>query len=468
MTTYSIIVTNNASGCDTEIEQQLTVSGCTSYIVRLASNSNAIGPFSIYVDMDLYISDVSRNDMFNGVVVNVQCTTPTATPTSTVTPTNTVTATTGTSPTPTKTSTSTPTMTPTPTETPTNTPTNTPTPTNTETATQTPTNTETPTNTPTPTNTETPTNTPTPTNTETPTQTPTNTETPTNTPTNTETPTQTPTTTNTETPTNTPTPTNTETPTQTPTNTPTPTNTETPTNTPTPTNTETPTQTPTPTNTETATQTPTTTPTPTQTPTPTEVGLKAILFMESSDDAVFGGDPNTDIGDYMLSNATSWYGFWTRGHVGINAADLAIYMDWPGFVNGTSNVPRAIEITIPQTSGGVDSFGNAIEAYKFLTTQVNAGNIGDIWYSIFAPVSQTNNQTYNTIGFNYAGSPSTLTYTSTDPATYSGNIVYTGPNWTLSTYKAYSQSAQGGGMNQGSFGVTDSTNNYFKGGTLNP
>ena len=190
--------------------------------------------------------------------------------------------------------------------------------------------------------------------------------------------------------------------------------------------------------------------------------------MESSDDAVFGGDPNTDIGDYMLSNATSWYGFWTSGNVGINAADLAIYMDWPGFVNGTSNVPRAIEITIPQTSGGVDSFGNAIEAYKFLTTQVNAGNIGDIWYSIFAPVSQTNNQTYNTIGFNYAGSPSTLTYTSTDPATYSGNIVYTGPNWTLSTYKAYSQSAQGGGMNQGSFGVTDSTNNYFKGGTLNP
>jgi hypothetical protein len=210
------------------------------------------------------------------------------------------------------------------------------------------------------------------------------------------------------------------------------------------------------------------TPTQTPSPTPTEVGLRAILFMESSDDAVFGGDPNTDIGDYMLANATSWYGFWNSGIVEINAADLAIYMDWPGFVNGTSNVPRAIEIIIPQTSGGVDSFGNTIEAYKFLTTQVNSGNIGDVWYSIFAPISQTNNQTYNTIGFNYAGSPLTLSYTSTNPSTYLENIVYTGSNWSLSTYKAYSQSAPGGGMNQGTIGVTDSTNNYFKGGTLNP
>jgi hypothetical protein len=328
MSIYSILVINTAPGCDNRIEQQISVTECTSYIVRLASNSNALGPFDVYVDDDIYFSDVSRNEMFNGVVVNLLCATPTPTPTPTTTVTPTPSATIGL----------------------------------------------------------------------TPTQTPTNTGTPTQTPTNTGTPTQ----------------------------------------------------------------------TPTQTPTPTGVGLRAILFMESSDDAVFGGDPNTDIGDYMLANATSWYGFWTSGNVDINAADLAIYMDWPGFVNGTSNVPRAIEITIPQTSGGVDSLGNAIEAYKFLTTQVNAGNIGDIWYSVFAPVSQTNNQTYNTIGFNYAGSPSTLTYTSTDPATYSGNIVYTGSNWALSTYKAYSQSAQGGGMNQGSTGVVDSTNNYFKGGTLNP
>jgi hypothetical protein len=153
MSTYSILVTNNAPGCETEIEQQLLVTGCTTYIVRLASNSNALGPFNVFVDDVIYYSAATRNQMINGVVVSILCETPT--------------------PTPTPTNTETPTQTPTNTETPTQTPTNTVTPTVTATPgaspTQTPTNTETPT--------------PTPTNTETPTQTPTNTETPTQTPT---------------------------------------------------------------------------------------------------------------------------------------------------------------------------------------------------------------------------------------------------------------------------------------------
>jgi len=293
MSTYSILVTNNAPGCATEIEQQLTVTGCTSYIVRLASNSNALGPFNIYVDNVIYYSAASRNDMFNGIVVVLECVTPTPTPTpsptpgATNTPTPSETATNTPTPTETPTQTASPgasptqteTPTSTPTETPTSTPTETPTNTPTETATQTPTNTETPTNTPS----ETPTNTPTVTPTETPTNTPTNTETPTNTPSETptstpsETPTNTPTETPTETPTNTPTNTETSTPTVTPTNTETPTNTpsETPTNTPTETSTQTPTVTSTPTTTltstptETATLTPTPTETATATPTPT-------------------------------------------------------------------------------------------------------------------------------------------------------------------------------------------------------
>jgi len=168
MTTYTITVTNNAVGCDNEIEQQLTVEGCSTYIVRLTSNSNALGPFNVYVNGLLYYSNVTRVEMLLGVEVILECGTPTPTPTPSITPTN---------------------------QTPTPTPTNTSTPTNT------PTNTSTPTQTPTPGASQTPT----PTNTSTPTNTPTNTSTPTNTPTNTSTPTNTPT--NTSTPTNTPTPT---------------------------------------------------------------------------------------------------------------------------------------------------------------------------------------------------------------------------------------------------------------------
>lgn len=244
MSLYNIFVVNTAPGCDTSITQQVQVSGCTTFIIRLSQDSNALGPFDVYYGTStflsaatLYASAQTRTQMFNGIVISFECVTPTPTPTPTNTPTP------GTTSTPTPTPTSSETPTPTPSSTSNETPTPTPTQTTTETPTNTPT--ETPTETPTPTpsatigSTPVPTTTPTSTPSETPTNTPTETpsETPTQTPTNTETPTETPTPTNTGTPGETQTPTPTETPTQTPT--------ETPTVTPTPTNTETPTATPT-------------------------------------------------------------------------------------------------------------------------------------------------------------------------------------------------------------------------------
>lgn len=151
MALYSIIVVNTAPGCDTQIEQQITgVTGCTSYIVRLTPNSNAVGPFNVYVDSTgstPYYSAVTRTEMIEGVIVQIECL-PTPTPTPTVTPTVTPSSQT---PTPTPTNTETPLPTPTNTETPTPTATVGLTPTNTPTATLTPTITST--NTPTVTNT---------------------------------------------------------------------------------------------------------------------------------------------------------------------------------------------------------------------------------------------------------------------------------------------------------------------------
>ena len=199
MSLFSIIVVNTTPGCDTQIEQQVNVTGCTSYLVRLTTNSDAVGPFNVYVDTTgstPYYSAVTKTQMTIGVVVTLECSpTPTPTPTKTPTPTqtNTPSSTFGTTPPPTPTNTGTPTQTPTqtPTKTPTPTQTNTPSSTFGTTPPPTPTNTQTPTktgtSTPTPTNTQTPTktgtSTPTPTNTQTPTTTPTNTQTPTTTPT---------------------------------------------------------------------------------------------------------------------------------------------------------------------------------------------------------------------------------------------------------------------------------------------
>jgi hypothetical protein len=139
MALYSILVTNNYDGCTTEIEQQVDVTSCTNYIVRLTSNSNALGPFDVFVDSVIYYSAQTRTEMLNGVVVTLNCVTPTPSITPTNTPTPSITPTIG--------------LTPTPTPTVTETPTNTPTPGGGSTPTPTPTVTTTPTNTPTPTST---------------------------------------------------------------------------------------------------------------------------------------------------------------------------------------------------------------------------------------------------------------------------------------------------------------------------
>jgi len=151
MPLQSVIVVNTAPGCNNLIEQQISADTCNNYIVRITPNTNAIGPFDVYVDTTgstpVY-SAQTRTEMLNGVVVQLgPCVTPTPTPT----PTNT--------------------QTPTFTSTPTNTPSNTATPTHTPTQTATPGATPTATETPTPTASETPTNTPTQTTTPTPTPT---------------------------------------------------------------------------------------------------------------------------------------------------------------------------------------------------------------------------------------------------------------------------------------------------------
>jgi len=385
MTTYSILVTNNAPGCATEIEQQLTVTGCTSYIVRLASNSNALGPFNVYVDNVIYYSAQTRNEMLNGVVVNLECITPSPTVTPTITPTPTQTdPMTGSTQTPTPT----PTYTPTNTNTPTNTETNTPTPTQTQTPTTTTTLTTTPTSTPTPTTTTT--------LTATQTQTPTTTTTLTTTPTSTPTPTTTTTLTATQTRTPTVTPTNTTTPTTTTTLTASPTQTKTPT--PTPTNTASNTATPTPTNTE----TPTNTPTVTNTPTPTNVPFSAYIFPEPQDSTSQG-----DIGLWTSNAGGNYNGFTNNGGPaggGTYAADMAIYVQYPGWTGLSGNFITnvgTIKNSIRQASGtGTDSQGCSQNQYTFgsigiTTTMVNPSEqyVYTVWIPLAGVGGTFNNMT---------------------------------------------------------------------------
>jgi len=100
---------------------------------------------------------------------------------------------------------------------------------------------------------------------------------------------------------------------------------------------------------------------------------------------------------YLLSlPKTPLYHFNFTGFFGVNANAWKYtyqnYVDMPYWNNGT--LPSIIESNIPQTSGGVDSYGNPKLAYCFETIKIPKNTaVGMSWITILIPVSSMNNDT---------------------------------------------------------------------------
>jgi hypothetical protein len=266
----------------------------------------------------------------------------------------------------------------------------------------------------------------------------------------------TPTATPTRTPTRTPTPTPTTTPTPTPTSDPCPPQ-PTPTKTPTPTRTQTPTPTPTPSVTRTPCYTPTSTATATPTPTPTPVYF-AYLFIEPVDGF-------SEIGQWMLNGGSNFFGFSNASQPSQNQtdfnSDMNRYVNFTGWTNG--QFPQIIKQTVPQTSGGEDSFDNAILAYNFLTTKVSKNYVGgNAWYTWIIPVSLTNNQRQIMIDLNTSNGPNLLTAVSTETTINTYTFTYSGSTLPPTVYRVYTT------YPNTIFKITDSQNIYFRGNTIAP
>lgn len=100
---------------------------------------------------------------------------------------------------------------------------------------------------------------------------------------------------------------------------------------------------------------------------------------------------------YLLSlPKTPLYHFNFTGFFGVNADAWKYtyqnYVDMPYWNNGT--LPSIIESNIPQTSGGVDLYGNSKLAYCFETIKIPKNTtVGLAWITILIPVSAMNNDT---------------------------------------------------------------------------
>lgn len=244
--------------------------------------------------------------------------------------------------------------------------------------------------------------------------------------------------------------------------TPTPTPTITSTLTPTPTPTVTPTVTPTfnpcppgPTLRPTHTPTSTHTPTPTLTPTPVPA---AYLFIEP----VSG---STNIGQWMYDSGRDFFGFTNDSQPAQDQTkfniDMNVYVDFSGWTNGL--FPSLIRQTVPQTSGGEDSFNNAIVAYNFLTTEIPNNYVnGYGWYTWMIPVSLTNNERQTIIDINTSNNPNLLTGIGTDSTINSYTFTYTGTTIPPITYRVYTT------YPNSIFKITDTQNIYMRGNTIAP
>jgi hypothetical protein len=263
----------------------------------------------------------------------------------------------------------------------------------------------------------------------------------------------TPTVTPTPTTTKTQTPTPTATPTVTPTYDPCPGPSQTPTPTETPTNT--PTKTPTPTPSLTPCYPPSATPTKTPTPTPTPVYF-AHLFIEPISGA-------TNIGQWMFDGGSNFFGFTNNSQPNQDQTqfniDMNRYVDFSGWTSGL--FPSVIRQSVPQQSGGFDTFGNPIVRYNFLTTEILEQTIPvSAWYTWIIPISLTNNETQTAIDVNSDGDPNSLVTVNTERAINTYTFTYSGDTIPPTTYKVYTT------FPNRIFALNNNQSIYFRGNTV--
>jgi len=135
------------------------------------------------------------------------------------------------------------------------------------------------------------------------------------------------------------------------------------------------------------------------------------------------------------------------------------YMDYSGW---TTNAPAIESAAISTTTGGLDPFGNTIEAYKFQTHEVAAGTTaGNAWFTWIIATGATNGQKLSAIGINSLGNPNALTSTNMNGTWYNLTVNYSGSTIPQGTYRVYST------FNATQSRINNSLNNiYFRGNTL--
>jgi len=165
---------------------------------------------------------------------------------------------------------------------------------------------------------------------------------------------------------------------------------------------------------------------------------------------------------------TPFYGFFTGSPIKTtNYTDLLSYIDMPYWYNGT--LPSVIQTDIPQSSGGIDTYGNTKTAYNFLTIKINKGTLDEYgWVTVLIPTSAMSNDSKKQAKIAYyskngnvitSSGNNTQTVFSTNSTLYSYVLNYTGTRIPKGQYRVYS--TYGGTEMRVKFNTTNDV--YFRG-----
>lgn len=134
-----------------------------------------------------------------------------------------------------------------------------------------------------------------------------------------------------------------------------------------------------------------------------------------------------------------------------NFPNFPNYINMPHWIDG--RLPQIMQVDIPQTSGGIDTFGNPIQAFNFKTVKITKNTVNDqfSWIIVLVPINAMNNDTKRQIRIHIVEKAGIRTISSTVYRTndsLSGVVInYNGNRIPAGQYRIYSTGDSGMRLN---------------------
>jgi hypothetical protein len=130
-----------------------------------------------------------------------------------------------------------------------------------------------------------------------------------------------------------------------------------------------------------------------------------------------------------------------------NFPNFPNYINMPHWIDG--RLPQIMQVDIPQTSGGIDTFGNTVEAFNFKTVKITKNTVNDrfSWIIVLVPINAMNNDTKRQRKIHIVEKSGNITRSSrvytTDNVLSGAVINYNGNRIPAGQYRIYSTTDRG-------------------------